>query len=539
MTPPRKFRAWHRVTDRDILRTMIRSTPLMLLLSLLLPLPTSAWGYVNPEIAKRIFESASPSLVAVQYTWDSEFGRHEIIGAGIVITGDGIVMASLGLFDLRIPDAQMTQFKILVPRSDDEPREIDAIFLGRDERTGLVYLKPASGQTTPATRRGAAESTTEPGKRRKPNTPPSPSTTARGTSTRPGSTSPATPTASATNDLWKPIRFKPVKVSIGEPLVSVGMLPREAGYRTYICQSAVSAHMRGDVPHVMVSGGGLAAVGAPVFNAAGDAIGFVNAQREQPMRLNDDRNPMQAVTNPPIFFIPASDFIWSFDDLPVAGAPQKLPWIGIMQLNGVKKDLAEVYGLKNQTAVEIGDVIGDSPAGRAGLKPRYVIVKVNGEPIERGDEPDELPGILHRKMLQMKVGQTVALSVLTQPGAPLKQFKVKLEDQPKRANLAERFHAEDLGFTARELVFYDAYVRRLPADAGGVVVAWLKPQGAAQTALLQLNDLITEMNRQPVKDLDQFRKAYQEFRKTNPRDAVVLVVQREAGTQTIRIEPPQ
>ena len=110
---------------------------------------------------------------------------------------------------------------------------------------------------------------------------------------------------------------------------------------------------------------------------------------------------------------------------------------------------------------------------------------------------------------------------------------------PPRPNTAKRWFAEDLGFSAREMLFMDTYAKRLEPDAKGVIVSLIRPQSAAQTGGLQNEDLITELNRQPVTDLEQFKKAYQEFRKASPREAVVMVVQRQANTQVIRIEPPQ
>ena len=104
---------------------------------------------------------------------------------------------------------------------------------------------------------------------------------------------------------------------------------------------------------------------------------------------------------------------------------------------------------------------------------------------------------------------------------------------------AERYYAEDLGFSVREMVFMDTYARKLASDAGGVVVALLKPNGSAAAAKLGGNDLITEMNGKPVKNLAQFKKDYEQIRKDKPREALVLVVLREGNTQTIRIEPPQ
>jgi serine protease Do len=206
---------------------------------------------------------------------------------------------------------------------------------------------------------------------------------------------------------------------------------------------------------------------------------------------------------------------------------------------GLNKDVAESMGLKDQPAVELGDIIAGSPADKAGLKAGNIIVKLDGKPLQRGDEPEELPGILARQIRRMKVGDEVTLSILLAKDEPLKEVKVKLEERPKGANLAERYYAEDLGFSVREMVFMDTYVRKLPPETGGVVVSLIKPNGSASAAKLQGNDLILEMNGKPVKNLAEFKKDYQETRKEKPREALVLVVRRESNTQTIRIEPPQ
>ena len=48
-------------------------------------------------------------------------------------------------------------------------------------------------------------------------------------------------------------------------------------------------------------------------------------------------------------------------------------------------------------------------------------MKVNGEPLERGDEPEELPGIFRRHMSRKKVGETIKLGVLRAKGEPLQE----------------------------------------------------------------------------------------------------------------------
>ena len=118
-------------------------------------------------------------------------------------------------------------------------------------------------------------------------------------------------------------------------------------------------------------------------------------------------------------------------------------------------------------------------------------------------------------------------------------MKVTLAERPKEENQAARFFAEDMGFTAREIVFQDTYRRKLPADQKGVVIALVKPAGAAQAGKLERGDLITKLNQTPVTDVEQFKKEYQVFRKGKPKEAVVLEAVRGGNDEIIRIEPPQ
>lgn len=437
------------------------------------------------EAARKIYTSATPSLVVVNYVWQSELGRQEIFGAGVVVSEDGLVISSIAVFDQRIPDEQMTDFKIVIPSESGDDDELDAEFVGRDERTNLALVKCKSPHK------------------------------------------------------WQPLKFENVEPKVGDRVYSVGLLPKAAGYRPYLQQAIVSAKLRGEIPQVLVADEGLAALSSPVFDAQGRAIGLVGFQEGQPVILNDQRTAMMGVINPPKIFMPASEFLLSLTDPPVAGKPQPLPWIGVPELHGVPKDLAEYLGLENQPAIEIGDVIPNSPADKAGLKAKQVIVKLNGQPIVRGDDPEELPLIFRRSLLKLKPGEVVTLTVLTGKDEPAKDIKITLEEQPRRANLAKRFWAEDLGFSAREVVFYDTYYRRLPADAKGVIIALIKPQGSAQNGGLRRDDLVTQLNGKPVTDLEQFKSAYQEARKASKSQQIVLVVLREGKEETIRIEPPQ
>ena len=103
---------------------------------------------MTPQDLKKLYERVTPSLVAVQFVWESELGRRELVGGGIVVGEDGLVMTSMQMFDLRMPDAQMKEFKIIVPSQTAEHEEIDAVFQGRDERTQTAFVRPKSASAS-------------------------------------------------------------------------------------------------------------------------------------------------------------------------------------------------------------------------------------------------------------------------------------------------------------------------------------------------------------------------------------------------------
>jgi serine protease Do len=463
------------------------------LLVLILVGVAQAASAVTPDAADKLLKDVTPSLVAVQYTYEGELGRRDFVGAGLVVSEDGLVMTSISLMPPMLPDEQMKEFKIVIP--GDDLNEIDAEFVGRDERSNVSFIRPKVKDAD----------------------------------------------GDKVHFKFKPVKFEDAPVKVGDEILSVGMLGKTASYQSYFNRALVSANLRGETRHVLVTAEGLAAVGSPVFNKDAKAIGWVSMQQGQVITLNDPnpQNQLQSVYAPPRMFVPTKEFAMSLKDPPVAGKPLELPWLGVAQMVGLKKEVADVFGLTGKVAVQVGDVVKDTPAEKAGLKPGNIIVALNGQPLERGDEPDEAAMILMKTIKRMKVGTDLTLGVITEPNKPPAELKVTLAIRPKQENRAKRFYAEDLGFTVREIVFDDTYNRKLPADQKGAIVALVKPASAAQTGKLNRGDLVTKLNQTPVTDVDQFKKEYQEFRKAKPKEAIVLEVIRQGNDEIIRIEPPQ
>ena len=451
-----------------------------------------------------LLDRVKPSLVVVQYTYEGELGRRDLVAMGVVVRGDGLTIVPSEFTPRQLPDEQIKDFKLIIPGDDEQ--EIDATLLGRDERYNLTFVLPKKKPTTP----------------------------------------------------MMPVKFSDTAVVPGDTIRSVGLLPKQAGYGPYEYSAHVAALLRGPVPQVLVDGGGMTVTGSVVFNDAGVAVGLVGPQNDRVLvvgdrvlplgdrglMLDDPRNPNATIENPTRAFVPASDFLPALQNPPTANRAIAYPFIGITQLTGLSKDVADFYGLKGKVAVQVGDVIPDFAAAKAGLKKGDVIVSLDGKPLERGDLPEEAPLIFNRKISRMSVGQTVTLGVIdgptTQPSdAKPKDVGVTLGERPAPASRAKRFYAEDLGFTARDTAFEDTYSRKLPADSHGVIVAFVRPQSAAASAALESSDFVRQINQTPVADVAQFKQQYEAFRKSTPKEAVVLEVLRNGNTQIIRIEPPR
>jgi len=447
----------------------------------------------DADAPQKIYDKATPSLVVVKFTYAGEVEQAEWTVAGIVVNDQGLVMIPLAAVGEEYPDEQLKKFKILVPRLDGDPTEVEAEFEGRDDRSNMAFVmaKPAADDKE--------------------------------------------------KHVWTPIHFQAVSPKIGEPIYSVGLLPKGGGYRTYFTSSVVSADLRDAIKQTMVAGGGLCAQGSPVFDADGDAIGIVTYQPPFLPYLEQDPKMsfVQTLTTNKLF-TPASEFLIGLNDPPTPGHPVPLAYAGVVDLSGLEQDIAEVFNLKDQPAIQVGGILPGSPAEKAGIKKKDIITKLNGQPLERGDNSQVLPLILHHRLLLFKPGTEITLTILDPKTKSIRDVKLTLEPQPKRANVAKRYWSEDIGFGVREMVMLDRYARKLKADdKDGVVVTMLKPNSAAASATLQPEDMITMVNGQPVTTLDEFKKAYEDFRKSHEHEAIVLLAKREGHDQTIRIEPPQ
>ena len=187
-------------------------------------------------------------------------------------------------------------------------------------------------------------------------------------------------------------------------------------------------------------------------------------------------------------------------------------------VQGVTPEMAENLGLKQTTGAIVSNVTSGSAAEKAGVKRGDVIQSFNGLPVHdtntlRNRVADAGPGstadvvILRdgsEKHVSVKLDEASASKSArmrdTEPGASEDTTSLGVAVAPLTPELAERAHASK--------------------DARGLIVEDVNPDGRAAAAGIQAGDIIQEVNRQPVKSVDELKAA---LRKTSDKPTLLLI----------------
>lgn len=151
--------------------------------------------------------------------------------------------------------------------------------------------------------------------------------------------------------------------------------------------------------------------------------------------------------------------------------------------------LAEAFNLKKQQkGVLLSKVMPGSSAAEGGLKAGDIIVAVNGKTVKTASSLRNAIGLL-------RIGDKVKLDVLRE--GKTKRFKIKLKEGSTGAS-AKRLLGKLEG----------AKLSNSPSG-NGVVVSELMPGSPAARSGLRPGDVILEVNRQRINDLNGLRQAVQ------------------------------
>jgi serine protease Do len=188
------------------------------------------------------------------------------------------------------------------------------------------------------------------------------------------------------------------------------------------------------------------------------------------------------------------------------------------------KETAQALGLPNTNGAVVSAVNPGTPAAKAGLQAGDVIVEYNGRPVTDSDS-------LVSMVVATKPGTTVPVAIYREnkrQTLSITPDELDLEAEANggrspRPDGAERGAptATDFGMQLEAITPEAARQLDLPRGRGGAIVADVERGSVAANAGVQPNDVIVEVNRDPVTNLSQVTRALQNA--TTGRPVFLLV----------------
>ncbi|HEX7325913.1 MAG TPA: Do family serine endopeptidase [Rhodanobacteraceae bacterium] len=168
--------------------------------------------------------------------------------------------------------------------------------------------------------------------------------------------------------------------------------------------------------------------------------------------------------------------------------------------------VAAALGVDATHGALIANVLPDSDAADAGLRPGDLIVAVDGRPIRDAQD-------LRNAELLAPAGSTLALTI--DRSGRTSVFDVKLTP------VAQQIAGATLDRRLAGVVFSDQLPTRAPEQINGVVVQSVMPESQAATAGLTAGDILVAVDNMATPDLTQLRRAFA----MHPRNLVLTVME--------------
>jgi serine protease Do len=198
-------------------------------------------------------------------------------------------------------------------------------------------------------------------------------------------------------------------------------------------------------------------------------------------------------------------------------------YLGVL-IQKVTPDIAESLGMDKAYGALVANVSKDGPAEKAGVKVGDVIVEFDGNTIK---DSGDLPIIVARTSVEKKV----RMKVLRDKKEVVLNVAVgELKDEEVVASAPEK---GELGLTVQRLTPQMAESLGLERS-DGVVVSAVEPGSAADEAGIRRGDVIMEVDRRAVRNLDDYKKAIAGVRKGR---GVLFLVRRGDSTLFLALKP--
>ena len=250
--------------------------------------------------------------------------------------------------------------------------------------------------------------------------------------------------------------------------------------------------------------------GGPLFNLTGEVIGINTAIIA----------PGQSGSIGIGFAIPANAASSVIDQL-IKFGETKRGWLGV-RIQEVTKEIAEVEKLKKPKGALVASVGENSPADKAGIKAGDIILEFDGKNI---NTMRNLPKVV----ASTEVGKSVELKIwrnkkLISKRLTLGRLESSQEFKEKKIKKVEKEEdIESLKITVRDLNDKDISSRKLNKKTTGVVITDISNRSPLSN-LLDINDIIIEVQKTPIKTITDLKKIVDQIFKKGEKTLLLTVI---------------
>jgi len=201
-------------------------------------------------------------------------------------------------------------------------------------------------------------------------------------------------------------------------------------------------------------------------------------------------------------------------------------YIGV-GIEDVTPELAQQFGLKENTGVLISSVQPNTPGARAGLKRGDIILKVNGEPVSSRND-------LRLRISQTAPGTPVDLTIWRDGSSRnVKVTLTELTEQNAQSRPSENNGTGTMqGVQVQDFTPDMADQLQVPGNTRGVVITSVDPASPAAATQLQQGMIILEVNHKPVSNVREYKEA---LAGADDKPVLLLVMVPNSGGNTVYI----
>ncbi len=198
-------------------------------------------------------------------------------------------------------------------------------------------------------------------------------------------------------------------------------------------------------------------------------------------------------------------------------------YLGVL-IQKITPEIAESLGMEHGYGALVANVSKDGPADKAGVKVGDVIVEFDGKDVKNSGD---LPIIVARTSVDKKVRMKV---LRDKKETYLSVVVGELKDEEVVATAPEK---GELGLTVQRLT--PQMAESLGVErAAGVVVTAVEPGSAADESGIRRGDIIVEVDRKAVRNIEDYKKAVAGVRKGR---GVLFLVRRGESTLFLALKP--